>query len=308
MKLVTTTADLAPFCKSKSTATPLYGMKATGFRHIDLSMYETVYENSPWIKNTDEWKKEIEECAAIAQKDGLDFCQAHSPDGVHFTPGEKRDALITATLHSIEACAMLGIPHTVIHAQGVKGGTHEDFIRENVEFFKMFADASEKYGVDILVENSADAWNPEYYLNTGKALKEFVEIAGIPRLHVCWDTGHGNVQGCNQYDDITVLGSELHALHIQDNFGDFDSHLMPMSGTTNFDKVIQALLEIDYKGNFTFEGSNTIRRSGSWPNYRRDVSESDKLKTVPLEIQQKQISVMYDVGRWMLEQYGIEIE
>ena len=40
-----------------SVATPLAAMKETGFRHIDLSMYNIIYENSPWISTGDKWKK-----------------------------------------------------------------------------------------------------------------------------------------------------------------------------------------------------------------------------------------------------------
>lgn len=308
MRLVTTTADLAFYYADKSVSAPVAGMAKTGFRHIDLSMYGVIYKDSPWITAGDAWKKEIEKAGEIAAADGLDFCQAHSPDGQHFIKGEQRDALITATHRSIEACAMLGIPHTVLHAASVPGGTKEDFDRENIAFFKLFEEDAEKFGVDILVENSAEAWNPEYYLRTGHEMADFVNKAGLPHLFICWDIGHGNVQGCNQYDDITAMGTLLHAVHAQDNFGNSDSHMMPMAGTTNFDMVLRGMIAGGYRGDFTFEGCNTIRYSGLWPNYRRDVSDKDRLSRVPLAVQQKQISVMYDIGEWILNSYGIPVE
>ena len=159
-----------------------------------------------------------------------------------------------------------------------------------------------------LVENSADAWNPEYYLRTGAELRDFVQLADIPRLHICWDIGHGNVQGCDQYTDILAMGKELHALHVQDNYGDRDSHVMPLVGTTNFDAVLRGLLAADYRGDFTFEGSRTVRHSKCWPHYRRNVTPADRISEPPLHIQQKQIAVMYEIGRWMLESYGIAAE
>lgn len=308
MKLVTTTADLAGYYEDRSVAAPVAGMKATGFSHIDLSVYQVIYPGSPWIADGDRWKEEIDDCRRIAERDGLDFCQAHSPEGERFEDAEKKEAMIRATRRSLEACSMLGIPHTVFHAQPVKNGTREDFAKKNIEFLKLFADDTEKYGVDILIENSASAWNPEYYLMYGQEMAEFVERAGIPRLYINWDIGHGNVQGVNQYTEITAMGDRLHALHVQDNYGDRDSHMMPMAGTVNFDQVMKGLIDIGYRGDFTFEGNSTIRRSGTWPDYRRDILDSDKLKNVPLYIQQKQISVMYEIGKWMLESYGIEAE
>ena len=305
MKLVSTTGDLAPYYTDRSVAAPVRGMAATGFRHLDLSMYNVIYKGSPWIAPGDGWKREIEDASAAALAEGLDFRQAHSPDGEHFAPGEQRDALLLATHRSIEACAMLGIPHTVIHAQAVEGGTPAEFVAQNIAFFKQFADDAEKFGVDLLVENSADAWNPEYYLRTGRELAEFVRAAGIPRLHICWDTGHGNVQGRDQYSDILEMGAELRAIHAQDNYGTHDSHLMPMCGTVNFDSVLRGLIDAGYRGAFTFEGGHTLRRRSNWPHYRRDVKPEDRLADPPLHLQQQQVAVMYGVGRWMLESYGL---
>ena len=305
MKLVSTTGDLAPYYKERSVAAPVSGMKETGFRHLDLSMYNIIYKGSPWLAPGDGWKREIEDAAAAAQADGLDFCQAHSPDGEHFAPGEKRDALILATRRSIKACGMLGIRHTVIHAQAYAGGTPAEFVRENIAFLKLFEKDAEKYGVDILIENSASAWNPEYYLRTGKEMLEFVQTARIPRLHICWDIGHANVQGRDQYEDILAMGQELHAIHAQDNYGSEDSHMMPLAGTVNFDQVLRGLIDVGYTGDFTFEGGKTIRRRADWPNYRRAVKETDILADPPLYIQQKQLSVMHEIGKWMLESYGL---
>ena len=307
MRLVTTTEDFSAYCADRSVASPLRYFAGTGFRHVDLSMYKTVYPGSPWILPGDGWKREIEACAAEAEKYGLDFCQAHSPDGVHFEEGEARDALILATRRSIEACAMLKIPHTVVHAAGC-GADEKKFREQNIAFYRLFAEDAERFGVDLLTENSAEQWNPEYYLRTGAEMRAFVEEAGIPRLHINWDIGHGNVQGCGQYGDILAMGSELRALHVQDNFGTNDSHLMPLMGTVNFDDVIRGLVDSGYRGDFTFEGSNALRRSGTWPHYRRNAKPEDRLSVPPVRLQQMQVAVMHEAGVWMLEQYGIRAE
>lgn len=305
MKLATTTGDFEHYVESKDVSAALAACADTSFKHIDMSFYNVIYPGSPWIREGDDWKYEIEECLALAGKHGFDFVQAHSPDGVHFEEGEKRDALITATKNTLKACEMLHIPHTVIHAAQIPGATPIEFLKANIDFYKLFAEDAEKTGVDLLTENSAEQNCPGYYLRTGRELAEFVKLAGIPRLYVCWDTGHANMRGNNQYDDVLALGDALHALHVQDNYGDADSHVMPMVGTTNYDQLLRGLTEIGYKGNFTFEGSNTIRPEHSWPNARRLPLESDKLSRVPLAIQQKQIDVMYEIGKWMLETYGV---
>lgn len=314
MRLVSTTADFADYFEDKSVAAPLAAFEDTGFKHIDLSIYDVVYDGSPWTAKGDKWKEEIEECARIAAKQGFDFCQAHSPSGCFFKDEGRREKSLLATRRSIEACAMLGIPHTVVHAEALgssfftKCFGRKKFLEKNVELFRILAEDAEKFGVDILAENSSDLWNPGYFLNTGKDIREFIEKVGSSRLFVCWDTGHANCQAADQYKEITAVGDKLRAIHAQDNYGNGDSHVMPMAGTINWDQVMRALKDIGYKGDFTFEGGNTLRRSNCWPNYRRKVQESDLLKDPPLHVQRKQIAVMYEVGKWILESYGFEAE
>ena len=52
---------------------------------------------------------------------------------------------------------------------------------------------------------------------------------------------------------IKALGSRLGALHIHDNDKLDDSHEIPGSMQIDFDAIIRALREIEYKGYFTLE-------------------------------------------------------
>ena len=314
MKLVTTTADLVGCFESKSIAAPLEAIGNTPFTHIDLSMYNVIYDGSPWIGQGEEWKKEIDDCQKIAQKCGFDFCQSHAPSGTRFKGEEDRKVALLAIRRAIEGCAMLGIPHTVVHAEALSNSRwakwfgREKFDRLNREFFAELGEATEKYGVDILVENSSDLWNRGYLLNSGAEIRKFVKNAGIPRLHVCWDTGHANCNGADQYEEIVTIGDELRAFHMHDNYGSGDSHIMPMMGTINWDQVMRAIKKIGYKGDFTFECDSTVRGANSWPHYRNNVQKEDLLSEPPLVVLQKQIAATYEVGKWMLSTYGYAAE
>ena len=307
MKLVTTTNVLAPYVCGRSVAEPLSLLAQTPFRHVDLSFYSIIYPGSPWLAPGDGWKKEIEDCAEAAVRYGFDFRQAHSPDGEHFAPGEKRDALLLATSRTLEACRMLSIPHTVIHAASTPPD-FDRFVPDNVAFYRLFADESEKYGVDMLTENTGSLWNPEYRLFTGAQMADFVRAAGIPRLHVCWDTGHANSEGRNQYEDVLALGPELRALHVQDNMGAADLHLTPGMGTVNFDRLLEGLRAIGYTGDFTLEDGSTLRRTDLWPAYRQFNKDGDKLGKMPPAIAVKAASLSYDIARFMVESYGYTAE
>ena len=308
MKLATTTDDFCEYITdSRALSYTLDCFRDTPFRHFDLSFYGVTYPGSPWFESGDAWKWEAEECAEKAFTFGFDFVQAHAPfmpDTDYFNP-ELRPAYMHAFRHSIEACAMLGIPHITLHGVFLYGDTQDKFIQQNLLFCRELGETAEKCGVDILIENFADG-DYGYYFRRGLEMRQFIEEAGMPRLHACWDTGHANIgAGFDQYHDLLELGSHLRALHIQDNWGTTDSHVMPMVGIVNYDQIIKALIEIGYKGFFSFEAPDTLRVGGDSHHKRRNLLPDDKLANPTIFLQQKMTTVKYEIGKWMLETYGV---
>ncbi|MCL5271632.1 MAG: sugar phosphate isomerase/epimerase [bacterium] len=73
-------------------------------------------------------------------------------------------------------------------------------------------------------------------------------------LGICLDTGHLNLAGGGFADFIRGAGGRLKALHVADNLGIKDDHMLPYGkGTVPWDEVMRALKEIDYAGLFNFE-------------------------------------------------------
>ena len=72
---------------------------------------------------------------------------------------------------------------------------------------------------------------------------------------VCLDTGHLNLhEDRDPYRFIISAGNRLHALHIADNEGASDQHLMPFGrGSVDFSAVVKGLREIGYEGLFNYE-------------------------------------------------------
>jgi len=248
----------------------------------------------------------VADAAEAAAAIGVDFCQAHSPDGKYFAGEEERANLLLATQRSIEACAMLGIPAIVVHACPNPEHGPKEFKEANRDFYRNFFATMEKHNVTVLIENGCEINSPCYYLRTGAEMKEFLEYANHPLLQACWDTGHAHMRAMDQYESILTLGSSLRGLHIQDNYGDRDSHTAPFFGNCNFDPIMQALLDIGYRGAFAFEGSWLLRNHQDWPGRKpwnhkgRDVTT---LLDVPLHIKLQGEKLLYAIGKHILEQY-----
>jgi protein FrlC len=68
------------------------------------------------------------------------------------------------------------------------------------------------------------------------------------RFGILLDTGHCHVNGEDLSSAVLKCrGVPLH-IHIDDNNGDFDSHLIPGRGTIDFGALRKALSEIGYNG------------------------------------------------------------
>ena len=71
------------------------------------------------------------------------------------------------------------------------------------------------------------------------------------------DTGHAIVRGLAPHEFIAnMLPGRLQGLHIHDNYGNTDAHMLPGIGIIDWDLVINALAERDYPGDFSLEISS----------------------------------------------------
>ncbi|OPZ28862.1 MAG: fructoselysine 3-epimerase [Lentisphaerae bacterium ADurb.BinA184] len=314
MKLATTTADFRVYSETPAGLVRLF--EGTGFRFLDLNLYRSIYPQSPFLD--DRWEAWIEDAGAAAAALKMGFCQAHGPDGNLHATGEGFDVFLGATVRSIEACARLGIGNIVVHQQDIGGFPSREYRRQNLErnraFFEKLFPAMERTGVRVLIENSCDRHAPtpqensRNFPSTAAELLDLAEYLDHPLLHVCWDTGHANIQGVDQYRSLVELGERLRAVHIADNYSDADSHVAPFQGTTNMDAVMQGLLDAGYRGYFTFEACHILRDGRDWPNYRREWhyrgQKVTRLMDVPVDLKRQAVALLYQIGKHILQEYG----
>ena len=299
MKIATTTGDFAFFCKTD--AERIRELHKAGFRYIDLDMYHFT-EDSPYMGEG--WREEAEKLSALADSLGMKFVQAHSQGGNPLSQSEV-EFIVRATVRSIEICEVLGIKNTVVHAGWSNGLSKDEWFEKNKEFYERLLPTAERCGVTVLCENStAKNMGSNYYINTGKDMREFIDYVNHPYFGGCWDTGHANCEG-SQYDEILALGDKLNAIHYNDNRGSGDEHVAPFLGTLNHDEVLSALIDSGFKGYFTLECNSSLRDYNCWQGARRRFDTSDKLREPQIFMQRSLEKMMYETAEWMLKTYGI---
>ncbi len=188
--------------------------------------------------------KELRQFAADR---GVKFPQGHLWLAADIAAPDQQ-AVIDRLRQWLDLFVSLGIEAAVLHPGGhtlQEQGAGPDEISES-RFRALSALSKHVEGTDLFLclENSGSGYDP----------METVEAFGSLRLAVCLDTGHLHRAGGGQAEFIRRAGSHLKALHVDDNEGTADQHLMPYGpGTVPWEEVTAALRALPYTGLFNFE-------------------------------------------------------
>lgn len=107
---------------------------------------------------------------------------------------------------------------------------------------------TQQYGITIALENM-----PAFPFMLGRTAEELKELFDGTDLRMCFDIGHANTT--EEIDNIIDAFKDRFAnIHIHDNNGDADSHMVIGEGNIDFEKVISKLK--GYRGNFIIESKS----------------------------------------------------
>lgn len=265
MRISTNTAS----CMTSKGSTKLLGdiealkkLREAGFDTVDLSF---VFQNNPdFILRAPDWERRIEELGLAAEALGITFNQCHYPFDVmfrpHFTSNGYDELFAEMTRRAISAAGMLKIPHGVMHPQTFPELNHERkaCLERNRALLYGYVEQGIRCGVRTAIENMPPVLDRSYPLRYGMHYDDVIELVDSfhePRwVGICWDTGHANLAKFDQPRALHAVGKRLIALHINDNScNGFDEHLIPFLGTNDWNGILQALVDIDYQGDLTYE-------------------------------------------------------
>jgi sugar phosphate isomerase/epimerase len=295
MKLATTTGDFLGYTRSQTAA--LEHIRRAGFRYADYNFGgDFGARNGVYAPDFERYYDEV---AQAAERIGIRLVQAHAPMGKPLVDPD--GSFLADTLRCVDACGAWGIPNLVVHSGYVKPLTAEETFLRNREFFLPLLERAERYGVNILVENfNIMCVEGLYWIDNAPDLLRMIECVNHPLFHAVWDVGHANMQEMPQDEALRMLGKHVRALHIQDNLGDTDSHLVPFLGSLNLDAVMNGLLDIGYDGYFTFEVGGFFNPASKRRPFERDT----RLASAPLELRDAFERYLYELGKCVLEKYG----
>lgn len=259
-----------------------------GYRVLDINFCEAM---NPWSRmREDNWETYVKELAALGQRWGVSFRQSHLPYYDVFRKADLDPVMEKLIERSILASAMLGVRWAVTHPATVYSSVDPVVsLNRNLEYYRVHLDTARRSGVGICLENDfgfvPEQPQRQLYCADIRELVQLADAFGDPEyVGICYDFGHANlVAGCDHRKNLNMIGPRLHALHIQDNHGSADEHLLPFHGNIDWREAMNGLADIGYQGDLTFE----VQEFGRYfPNDRKYlvVEYSRKIGNLLLEL------------------------
>ena len=276
MKISMTTLELAEIFGHNKT---IDIFSDAGFDAVDFSFYRNNYSTD---SVPDSYFTELRK---YTEDKGLVFNQAHAPFPSSYPEDKKTEAAFKQITNSIRKASLLGIPHIIVHPckhlDYDEDGIPEKLFEMNMKFYKSLIPYCEEYGIKVAIENMwhrtrgvghSTCSRPEEFLQYLKGLSNDCFVG-------CLDIGHTELVKEKPDDFIRYMGNEnLKCLHVHDVDGISDSHTLPYLGVVNWEKVMRALAQIDYKGDLTFEAGMFFAKKPPelLPAYAKLMAETGK--------------------------------
>lgn len=233
-----------------------------GYTHLDINFCECMNPNSRM--RDDDWMDYVEELKTKGKELGVTYTQSHLPyyDIFGENSPEKIKLMEELIRRSIIASSLLGIRWTVTHPGTVysAGPDMSVSLEKNVEYYSRHVETAREWGIGIALENDFEYKGEPYqhiYCSNVYELSSLVDAFGdSEHVGACYDFGHGNLTGGFHRQNLNILGHRLKAVHVQDNKGLSDEHLLPFHGNIDWKDAMAGLADIGYQGDLTYEIQN----------------------------------------------------
>lgn len=193
-------------------------------------------------------KEYLNKILIASKKNNVNAGQLHAP--WKFKPNLPLETQIDRVYTSIRGAAYLDCPYVVVHPFCIDGGSLTDVFSLNVKTLKNISEYANKYNVTICVENLPFL---DYKISEVSEVIKLIDQVDKPNCLMCFDTGHAHVFGDDISEDIFRISDRLRTLHVHDNNGKFDAHMLPWQGTIDWNQFTNTLMKQKFDGCLSLE-------------------------------------------------------
>lgn len=242
---------------------------AAGYDAVDFSCFKDEFYTDAHNKNF------YTELRKYAESIGLYFNQSHAPFASSFADIQQTKQRFTDIVTAMKHASYLGVRNIIVHpCQHLKyaeASNPERLFEINMDFYRRLIPYSEQYGVKIALENMWQYTNGMINHSTCSRPEEFVKYLDAldnDCFVACLDLGHAALVREDTANFIHKLGAKrLQCLHVHDVQPNVDAHTLPYFGVGEWEKTMNALADIGYQGELTFEADQffSAKPTALWP-------------------------------------------
>ena len=161
-----------------------------------------------------------------------------------------KNASYTRARQTLDIAKELGCKNIVFHTNYIVGFNSADYkkmwIDRNADAYITFL--KEYPDIEILIENMFD--------DTDELILKVLDKVNNPRFKMCFDIAHANLSKQSIESWYKDCKKYISHIHINDNFGDSDSHYAIGDGYIDYNYVINNILN-DFDGSILIEVKTT---------------------------------------------------
>ncbi len=206
-----------------------------GFRQVELSRHHT----------------DLDMAARVAETLGLTIWAVHGTlSGAHRSDDEQaRKASVRSEVERLKASAAFApCPYVVHYTNRVHDPRAGEAFRRSI---LELAEDADRLGITLAVETAPDKPSNERYPDS-REITDFVRGLDHPSVRICIDLNHSNLQ--ETLPDVAHNARGLIAnIHVSDNHGVKEEHLLPGEGVIDFPAAFRAIAEAGYTGALNLE-------------------------------------------------------
>lgn len=208
-------------------------------KHIKQAGFSGVYLNGNESISLDDGLSLVDSDVQYVIDQGLEVDAYHLPYNVPFIllnslwqdDINAADAIRILTSH-LDFAKRNGIFKTIIHTSS--GKNPPEITRRGLDNFKKVIEHGLDLGLQIAVENTRKL---DY-------LAALLQDNPDDNVGFCFDIGHANAYTNNLYSDVWLpFISRLKSIHLHDNDGSGDLHLIPKRGNIDFHRVFNDIIK-----------------------------------------------------------------
>lgn len=240
------------------------GQDAVSYVHDTIRFYrecglDTADFGTTMLDLTSEgWKPQVEAIMKDATEQNFQFYMGHLPFMGGISKNEEVMETFKLKVHNaIDAAAALGLQYAVMHPNAAVfpllkyDGDEQRAV--TLELLSPFVEHANRVGLNLVVENMrvvSGKMQSHRYCQTAEEVCDLADTLGIG---ICWDFGHANLSGLKQSKALEYVGKRLKVIHVNDNCGIEDDHVLPFSGIVNWKDAMHGLALTGFEGPFNFE-------------------------------------------------------